>query len=238
MQQSQYIRKDGPASRKGEEPMKRNKYLPLVVAFALCVAAAAVAGSENSGEIASPDGPEQLSCAPCAAALTPKERQLYDLVMAYRASLSLPSIPLSSSLSYVAKIHVRDLEKHSSEVHGLCNMHSWSKDGTWTACCYTSDHAQAKCMWYKPRELTPYTGYGFEISVGGVSEITPEQALHSWKSSSGHNAVIINGGSWRARQWRAVGIGIYKKYAVIWFGGEDDPCNNSDGKATTSSDMK
>lgn len=218
--------------------MKRNNYLPYIAAFVLCVTVSTVMGSENSGAISSPDGPEQLSCNPCDTSLTPKERQLYDLVMAYRASLSLPLIPLSPSLSYVAKIHVRDLEKHSSEVQGRCNMHSWSKDGTWTACCYTGDHARAKCMWFKPRELTSYTGYGFEISVGGVSEITPEQALRSWKSSSGHNAVIINAGSWRAMQWRAVGIGIYKKYAVIWFGGEDDPCNNSDGKVTTNSEVK
>lgn len=218
--------------------MKRNKYLPLVVAFALCVAAAAVAGSENSGETASPDGPEQLSCAPCAAALTPRERQLYDLVMAYRASLSLPSIPLSPSLSYVAKIHVRDLEKHSSEVHGRCNMHSWSKDGAWTACCYTDDHARAKCMWFKPKELTSYTGYGFEISVMNSREITPEEALSSWKSSSGHNTVIINSGQWQSMRWKAIGIGIYKRYAVIWFGGEDDLCNSSDGKASTSSEVK
>ncbi len=37
-----------------------------------------------------------------------------------------------------------------------------------------------------------------------------------------HNAVIINDGMW-SRSWKAIGIGIYGNYAVVWFGNEEDP---------------
>lgn len=161
---------------------------------------------------------------PCSTALTPQEQELYSLVMEYRKSLGLGEIPLSPSLSFVAKTHVRDLEKHNPR--GKCNMHSWSADGKWSSCCYTSDHAQAKCMWHKPKELTGYSGYGFEIStVIFGAQMTPGQALRSWKSSAPHNAVMINQGIWRSHPWKAIGIGMYGKYAVIWFGKEADPCS-------------
>jgi uncharacterized protein YkwD len=159
---------------------------------------------------------------PCRTALTAEEQKLYDLIMEYRAFYKLPVIPLSPSLSYVAKVHVRDLNAHPPK--GSCNMHSWSDDGPWTPCCYTSDHARATCMWYKPRELTSYAGYGYEISMYYSLEVTAEMALATWKTSTGHNNVIINKGKWHDDTWSAIGIGIYKNYAVVWFGKESDPC--------------
>jgi hypothetical protein len=47
--------------------------------------------------------------------------------------------------------------------------------------------------------------------------------LASWKSSSGHNGVILNQGIWSDYSWKAVGVGIYRNYAVLWFGKENDP---------------
>lgn len=213
--------------------MKQKIYPRHVIVIAVCtmLVITAVKGSGISEEkLTSAEETATLTCVPCETALSPQERRLYELVMAYRASLSLPPIPLSPSLSYVAKTHVRDLEKHSSSVHGRCNMHSWSADGPWTACCYTDDHAQAKCMWYKPKELTGYTGYGFEISamISGIA-MTPERAIRIWQLSPGHNAVMINSGSWRRTPWNAIGVGIYRRYAVIWFGQENDPCSAGEG---------
>jgi uncharacterized protein YkwD len=46
--------------------------------------------------------------------------------------------------------------------------------------------------------------------------------LESWKGSPGHNAVILNEGIWSDSNWKAIGVGIYKGYAVIWFGEEPD----------------
>jgi len=113
---------------------------------------------------------------------------------------------------------------------GKCNMHSWSDKGPWSACCYTSDHAEAKCMWNKPSELTPYKADGFEIShaVFGAGKATAESAIKGWKNSSGHNAVMVNKGGWKNIKWKAVGIGIYQNYAVIWFGGLDDPLGEAE----------
>ncbi len=158
-----------------------------------------------------------------AHCITPEEVKLYELIMQYRKQNGLPRIACSASLTKVAQLHVRDLADNNPN-QGECNMHSWSDQGEWSACCYTSDHAQAKCMWNKPRELTEYTGDGFEISYGASwASVSAAGALAGWKSSPGHNSVIINQGIWGDNKWNAIGIGIYKGYAVVWFGREKDP---------------
>jgi len=157
----------------------------------------------------------------CPSPPTGEAAALYDLIMAYRADNGLPSIPLSRSLTIVAQTHVEDLIAYRSEVLvGTCNLHSWSNHGPWQGCCYTPDHAQASCMWNKPRELTVYTGDGYEISASGVSQA--QSALNLWKNSSGHNAVILNQGSW-STPWKAIGIGMGGGYAHVWFGRNVDP---------------
>jgi hypothetical protein len=154
--------------------------------------------------------------------LSNEETELYNLIMQYRYSKGLPKIPLSKSLTFVAQTHVRDLSNNKPDV-GNCNMHSWSNNGNWTSCCYTSDHARAKCMWDKPSELTSYKGNGYEIAHGAHgAKPTAKSALAGWKSSSGHNAVMINQGVWSSHPWKAIGIGIYKGFAVVWFGEERD----------------
>ena len=75
-------------------------------------------------------------------------------------------------------------------------------------------------MWDKPRELTSYHGDGFEIAFWCSADANANEALESWKSSSGHNEVIINSGIWRDNPWQAIGIGIFGSYAVVWFGTE------------------
>jgi uncharacterized protein YkwD len=156
-----------------------------------------------------------------AQKLTEEEKKLYDLIMAYRKDLGLPKIPYSPSLTKVAQLHVRDVVENDP-VSDECNLHSWSSNGPWTPCCYTDDHAQAAGMWSKPRELTPYKGNGYEIayavSGGGANAA---EALLGWQRSSGHNDVIINRGIWKEK-WNAIGIGIYKNFAVVWFGHEPD----------------
>lgn len=157
-----------------------------------------------------------------AQELSSDESELYDLVMAYRTSKGLPNIPLSRSLTIVAQTHVKDLEENY-ERNDRCNFHSWSAQGKWKAVCYTDNHAQAKLMWSKPRELTSYKGYGFEIAFAESEAYLANaaDALESWKSSKAHKAVIMNKDKWK-RKWNAIGIGIYGSYAVIWFGNEPD----------------
>ncbi len=153
--------------------------------------------------------------------LTSSEMELYRLIMEYRQQKGLPSIPISKSLTYVAKLHAKDLQENFV-YGGQCNMHSWSSKGNWKPCCYTSDHSQAACMWNKPRELTSYKGDGFEIAHMHSSSAMPLGALNSWKGSSGHNNVMINVGMWAPQKWKAIGIGIYGKFALVWFGTEED----------------
>ncbi len=153
---------------------------------------------------------------------TPEGLRLYRLIMEYRASQGLPEIPLSPSLTFVAQAHVRDLQVHYRGGGG-CNFHSWSAAGDWTPCCYTSDHAQAECMWNKPQELTDYEGYGFEIAYYSSGGADATGALQSWRGSSLHNAVVVNDGIWQEHPWGAIGVGIYGNYACVWFGEEPDP---------------
>ena len=137
--------------------------------------------------------------------ITQDEQKLYDLLMEYRKKRKLPPIALSRSLTYVAKVHAMDLHYNRPFKGRKCNMHSWSKNGNWTSCCYTADHRRAKYMWNKPAELTNYQSEGYEIAFGYGNRneylehglITPLNAIKGWKSSQGHNYMMINRGEWK-----------------------------------------
>lgn len=158
--------------------------------------------------------------------ISEKEFRLYEMVNAYRAKHNQPAIPLSASLSFVAGVHVWDLQ-HNQPDEGECNLHSWSDYGSWTPCCYTEDHEQAKHIWSKPNELTTYDGYGYEIAYYSSWSIEehfdmPAAAMEGWKSSPGHKQVMINQYAWKRMKWNSMGVGIFGNYAVVWFGEEED----------------
>jgi hypothetical protein len=155
------------------------------------------------------------------------EWKLYQLINQYRKRAHLPNIPLSYSLTYVAQSHARDLAAHY-ENDAVCNLHSWSNSGPWTSCCYTSDHKESECMWNKPEELTGFKGFGYEIAYwNNYDYIDPDDiaddALKAWKKSKGHNFVIINRGMWKELDWKAIGVGIWKGYVLVWFSDMEDP---------------
>ena len=153
--------------------------------------------------------------------LTAEEEKLYSLIMEHRKGKGLPSIPLSTSLTKVAQAHVKDLHFNKPD-QNACNLHSWSSKGEWTSCCYTNDHAKAACMWDKPKEMTNYTGSGYEIAFGSYGmPATASGALKGWIDSPGHHAVMDNQGAWNT-PWNAIGIGIYEGFAVVWFGRQLD----------------
>lgn len=167
---------------------------------------------------------------PVMAQLSQKEIKLYQLIMEYRAENGLPEIPLSVSLTKVAQIHAKDVYEHFDEIPKGCNAHSWSRHGSWTKCDYYPDHRNAKCVWSKPEELTEYEGAGYEIihyydpPTSGV--VSPKGALNGWKSSPGHNAMIVNLGKWADTEWAAIGVGMYKGVACVWFGEYTDPAGH------------
>ena len=155
--------------------------------------------------------------------LTTEERKLFDLIMNYRKSKKLPPVPYSAKLTQVAQTHVRDLASYFDyDNRGDCNPHSWSNHGDWTPCCYTADHKQAACMWRKPKEIAGYESEGYEIAFFSSDGAEAEESLAGWKSSAGHNPVIINEGTWKEVGWKAIGVGIYDRYAVVWFGVLED----------------
>ena len=170
---------------------------------------------------AAPGAPDASTVTGCSS----NAIELISLVNAYRAENSLPAIPASPSLCLVGDTHANDIVDNAPNAPANCNLHSWSDQGSWTACCYTADHAQAQCMWDKPRELTTYTGNGYENSAASGGTITPTQALNLWKNSSGHNAVILNEGIWANQNWQALGAGFKNGQANLWFGSSVDPLN-------------
>jgi uncharacterized protein YkwD len=163
--------------------------------------------------------------------LSPKEAELVRLINIYRQSNGLPPIAISRSLTKVARIHVLDLYRNSpatgQDGRGLdCSLHSWSDHGYWTPVCYTLDHYYAEELWDKPRQITHGTYYrvGYENAYWtSESEVTPSRVLESWKKTPDHNTLILEAGKWRRCRLVALGVGIYKNYAVIWVGNMLDP---------------
>ena len=160
-----------------------------------------------------------------AMGLTEKEAKLYYMINAYRESLGLPKLSFSKSLTEVARAHVRDSNTYTPEnqvdsrgIKG--NLHSWSGNGIWTPVVYTSDHEYQDKMWSKPREITNYTGNGYEISASG-RRISPETAIDLWKDSPGHNQVMSTQGMWS--DLKTMGVSIDGHYAHVWFGSDADP---------------
>lgn len=155
--------------------------------------------------------------------LSSEEQKLYDLIMAYRKSKGLKSIPLSAKLSRVAQVHARDLaENYDFDPKNECNPHSWSSKGKWTSCCYTADHREAECMWSKPREIAGYEGNGYEIAYYSSRGASAKEGLDGWKVSPGHDPLLVNSGNWSKMQWQGIGIGLYKEYGLVWFGDAPD----------------
>jgi len=169
---------------------------------------------------AAPEKPRPEVC------LSAEEYKIYQLLNTYRKQYKLPPIPLSASMTIVAQAHAKDLQENQP-AKGKCNLHSWSDKGTWKACCYTDDHAQAKGMWDKPRELSEYKGDGFEISFWQSNGATANLAIEGWKKSVPHNNMMINRDIWKKLTWNACGVGLYGNYAVVWFGREKDPAGEA-----------
>lgn len=154
----------------------------------------------------------------CALA---EEQQLYELLTEYRRISGLTAIPLSKSLSYVARIHAMDLSFNRPDFGG-CNPHSWSSKGSWKPCCYSRDVNRQVCMNEKPKELTAYKAKAWEIVYEGGEPARASDAFELWKNIGLTRDYLLNTGKW-AKPWKSVGIGFYGDYATVWFGEGDDP---------------
>jgi hypothetical protein len=180
-------------------------------------------------------GPKILSVKSCDGdELENEERKLYQMISQYRAEYRLSSIPSSLSLNLVANRHVRDVADNFDRISrkGQHWLHGWSD------CSYdANDTHTLPCMWEAPKRLrTPYPGIGFEIFCGNPDAkyqkfiMTADYAFNTWKKSSHHRDVILNRGKWQKYKWNAIGTGIYKGYAALWFGAEPDPLGSGKKK--------
>lgn len=152
--------------------------------------------------------------------LNATEKRLLNLLNEERSRLKLPQLTLNEGLQKVARAHVQDLNQFPPVAP--CNLHSWSPNGNWSACCYTSDHKQAAKMWAKPREIAGMEENGFEIAYFHSRLATPADALESWKKSAAHYPLISSQGAWSDNQWIGVGVAIAGQYAVVWFAEKAD----------------
>ena len=136
------------------------------------------------------------------------------MVNGYRADNGLPAIPQSKSLSLVSSRHVRDLDENIGTL-----THGWSD------CAYeASDSKTWSCMWKAPQRWTKYPGNGYEDAHGGTGGYvaTAQTSLDGWKKSPAHNAVVLETGPWKGMAWQALGVGLHRGFAVLWFGKEPD----------------
>lgn len=152
---------------------------------------------------------------------TPEEYKLFQLINDHRRIHNAPPLPLSRSLSYVARAHAMDLTLYRPDF-GDCNLHSWSDNGKWTPCCYATDEARIKCMTGKPRELTEYKTRAWEMAYEAGEPARAVDALDLWVAIGVTNDYLLNTGRW-TKPWQAMGIAIYGEYALVWFGEGDDP---------------
>ncbi len=148
---------------------------------------------------------------------------LIEAVNEYRRLHGLRAIKPSVTLNKVARLHVADLQQHNPN-QGVCNMHSWSNNGDWSACCYKDVDPKAACMWDKPREISgfKYDANGYEVAAWLSDSMHVDAAIDLWKNSAGHNAVILNKSDWGQLRWRAIGAAMSENYAVVWFGTKVD----------------
>jgi hypothetical protein len=153
--------------------------------------------------------------------ITAEEFRLYQLVNAHRVAYGQKTIPLSASLSYVARTHVIDLYTHHPDT-GICNLNSWSDRGDWTPCCHNIHVPQEECIRNKPKEIASYPGEGYELTYAEVFDTNADTVFRFWTKIDEANNFLLNRANWEKKNWRAMGVGIYKSYAVLWMGQRTD----------------
>jgi hypothetical protein len=128
---------------------------------------------------------------------------------------------LSEALTIVAHVHINDLILNKPQEKG-CSVQAWSKSEKWTSCCNTKDAAGIKCMTSKPKEITGYTGNGYELAYWGEDKATPTDASTMWQQANASADMILSRGKWKGFNWKAIGVGIKDGYAVLWLGDKTD----------------
>ncbi len=151
--------------------------------------------------------------------LHPAEKQLADSINNIRLSHGKKALPLSISLSYVARTHVGDLLINHPDT-SICNLSSWSDKGKgrWEAVCYNPYVVNHNGMWKKPQELTNYRYRGYEMVAYSQDRLVVDSVLSLWEDSPEAMAMILTTGVWEKKSWESMGVGLNGHYASVWFG--------------------
>lgn len=153
--------------------------------------------------------------------LDEQELRLANLINNFRLQNDLPAIPLSKSLSFVAKTHAYDLQLNKQDT-SICNAHSWSNKGKWKACCYNNYINSSNCMWDKPKELTAYTFRGYEIVFSEEGIVLVDSVFRLIKTSPEASSLLLGIDSHSDKKWLALGVGVSENYISIWLGQRND----------------
>ena len=149
------------------------------------------------------------------------EQDLYTLINQLRADYDKSELQLSASLSYVANLHVNDLQNNNPDT-SICNLSSWSDKGNWTPCCYTKYLHNPDCMWDKPKELTPFTYRGYELVTFFQNDFNTDTIINLLSNSKEALDMILTQGYYKKKIWICAGIGISENYVSIWFAQRKD----------------
>ena len=158
---------------------------------------------------------------PSSFCLHPAEKQLADSINRIRVRNGKKALPLSVSLSYVARTHVTDLFNNHPDT-SICNLSSWSNKGRWKACCYNPYVVNHDGMWKKPQELTSYPYRGYEMVAYTQDTLCVDSVLSLWEASPEAMNMILTNGLWQKKSWACIGVGINMHYASVWFGQRPD----------------
>lgn len=168
---------------------------------------------------------------PADFCVTASEADLFNMVNQLRLDYGKSKMQFSASLSYVAKMHVNDLQNNNPDT-SICNLSSWSNNGNWTACCFTKYAHNPDCMWDKPKELTsfPYRGYEMVTLIQG--DYNNDTVINLWSNSKNVLDMILARGTYSQKKWICGGIAKSDNYVALWFAqrkdklGEPEVCDS------------
>ena len=153
--------------------------------------------------------------------ITGDEMQLFNTINAIREEYDKKPVKLSASLSVVARTHCTDLFLNHPDT-SICNLSSWSNKGKWTPCCYNAYLPKPLCMKKKPKELTPYPYYGYEVAAYFEDGYNLDSLVKLWGDTREVLDMILTRGIWEKKKWVVAGVGIDSNYVSIWFGQKPD----------------
>ncbi len=154
--------------------------------------------------------------------LSNAEIQLFEKINELRLNYEKEALQLSTSLSFVAKTHVNDLQTNHPDT-SVCNLSSWSDKGIWSPCCYNSYIPDPDCMWDKPKELTNFTYRGYELVVFFDDSPLVDSVITLFSESKEVLDMILTQGNYKNKKWVTCGVGLNEHYVSIWFAQRKDP---------------